>query len=114
MRTVIYFATGNPEEIRRICREYGLTGGMSVNGEMDCRLPAGTLRRLQEEESGLVQIRRKPETKPPAPAKRRDEYTSPPPPRNAQQGEKKPKHRAPMKRKPADARQTNMFNQENE
>ena len=50
METVIYFATCDPEEIRRIRHEYGLTGGMNVNGEVACRLPDETLRRLQEED----------------------------------------------------------------
>lgn len=114
METVIYFATRNIEEIRRIRREYGLTGGMNVNGEVACRLADETLRRLQEEEASLVQIRRKPETKPPAPVTQRNMYISPPRPRNADTGVKKPQRRASMKRKPADARQTDMFNQENE
>ena len=114
METVIYFATCDPEEIRRIRHEYGLTGGMNVNGEVACRLPDETLRRLQEEEASLVQVRRKPEAKPPAPVTRWNGYTSPPRPRKADTGEKKPQRRAPARRKPADARQTDMFNQENE
>ena len=68
MRTVVYFATCSPEEIRRIRREYGIPPGMSVNGETECRLTEETLKGLQAEaERGLVQIRRKPDMPPPLP-----------------------------------------------
>lgn len=111
MKTVIYYATPNPDEIRRIRREYGLPDGMNVNGETECNLSTETLERLQEEiRRGTVQVRRKPDIKPPTPIAQRNRYISPPRPRNTDGSEKKPKRRTPVKRKPADVRQTNMFN----
>ena len=93
MKTVIYYATPNPDEIRRIRREYGLPD------------------RLKEEiRRGTVQVRRKPDIKPPTPIAQRNRCISPPRPRNTDRSEKKPKRRTPVKRKPADVRQTNMFN----
>ena len=77
MKTVIYYATPNPDEIRRIRREYGLPDGMNVNGETECNLSTETLERLQEEiRRGTVQVRRKPDIKPPTPIAQRNRYIS--------------------------------------
>ena len=82
MKTVIYYATPNPDEIRRIRREYGLPDGMNVNGETECNLPAETLERLKEEiRRGTVQVRRKPDIKPP---RRKRKETQTPYPGKAQ------------------------------
>ena len=42
MKTVIYYATPNPDEIRRIRREYGLPDGMNVNRMQPSGRNAGT------------------------------------------------------------------------
>ncbi len=114
MRTVVYFATCSPEEIRRIRREYGIPPGMSVNGETECRLTEETLKGLQAEaERGLVQIRRKPDMPPPLPPpeKRRMPRRTMP---QGQREEEKPRRAAQKRRRPENGAQLKMFDQNQE
>ena len=61
MKMTIYFATSNPDTIRRIRAKFGMPQtGMSVNGEQVADIKDEDLPLLQEvEKLGFIQIRNK-------------------------------------------------------
>ena len=61
MRMTIYFATNNPETIRRIRERFGMPMvGMTVNGELTCDVREDDLPLLRETEKlGFISIRNK-------------------------------------------------------
>ena len=61
MKMTIYFATSNPETIRRIRAKFGIPQiGMTVNGEQVADIKDEDLPLLQEvEKLGFIQIRNK-------------------------------------------------------
>ena len=60
IKTTIYFATRNRDEITRIRTEYAIHGILSVNGEIECEIDEATLQQLKAEvAAGLITLRNK-------------------------------------------------------
>lgn len=60
MEITIYFVTNDRAIVGRIRDYFGITGGMTVNGEIRCNIDTDKLPALREtEKRGFIQIRNK-------------------------------------------------------